>query len=105
MPRTSDRDVAAAAERTALAWQRTALAVIAAGAILTRVTVDRLGPVATFSVAVAAPLGLWVCWLAVQHNPRRLAAKAPRRDGVAPLLLAVASCAVCAVGLAAVVTR
>ena len=33
-------------ERTALAWQRTALALVAGSAILTRLTFDRLGAVA-----------------------------------------------------------
>lgn len=44
------------AERTALAWNRTALALTLAGAVVTRVTVERLGAIAVLLglVAVAA---------------------------------------------------
>lgn len=47
-------------ERTALAWQRTALSLVAGSAILTRLTIDRLGLFALASVIAAVPLGLWV---------------------------------------------
>jgi len=49
-------------ERTALAWQRTALSLAGGSAILARLTLDRLGVAALLSVAVAAPLALWVFW-------------------------------------------
>ncbi len=45
-------------ERTALAWQRTALAVLAAAAILSRLTFDRLGLLALVSVGASAPIAL-----------------------------------------------
>lgn len=47
-------------ERTALAWQRTALSLLAGAAVLSRLTFDRLGPVGLLSVGVALPLTLWV---------------------------------------------
>ncbi|QTR03675.1 DUF202 domain-containing protein [Saccharothrix algeriensis] len=47
-------------ERTALAWQRTALAMIAGSAVLTRLTVDRVGPPALVGLAVTVSLGLVV---------------------------------------------
>lgn len=46
-------------ERTALAWQRLAIAVIAGSAALTRLTFDRLGPFALISL-VNVPIGIWV---------------------------------------------
>lgn len=47
-------------ERTALAWQRMALSVLAGSAIITRVTLDRLGVVALIGLAVTVPLCVWV---------------------------------------------
>ncbi|MBB5958073.1 uncharacterized membrane protein YidH (DUF202 family) [Saccharothrix tamanrassetensis] len=47
-------------ERTALAWQRTALAMIAGSAVLTRLTVGRIGPLALAGMAVTVSLGLVV---------------------------------------------
>ena len=47
-------------ERTALAWQRTALATIAGAAVVARLTLDRLGALVVIGLVVAVPLGLWV---------------------------------------------
>lgn len=47
-------------ERTALAWQRTALALIAATAVMARLTWSRLGPLAAVTLTVALVLALWV---------------------------------------------
>lgn len=47
-------------ERTALAWQRTALSVVAGAAIMGRLTFDRLGIVALAVPGIAVCLGLWV---------------------------------------------
>lgn len=47
-------------ERTALAWQRTALALLAGGAVVARLTLDRLGVFAVASLALELPLVLWV---------------------------------------------
>lgn len=49
-------------ERTALAWQRTALALVAGAAIVSRLALDRLGVLAGVSVVVAAPVMVWVLW-------------------------------------------
>lgn len=46
-------------ERTALAWQRLAIAVIAGSAALARLTFDRLGPYALLSL-LSIPVGIWV---------------------------------------------
>ncbi|CAN5323262.1 hypothetical protein BH18ACT9_BH18ACT9_02390 [soil metagenome] len=52
----------AGVERTALAWRRTALAIVVAATLLARLVVDRLGAVGLVAVAVALPVGLWVFW-------------------------------------------
>ena len=47
-------------ERTALAWQRTALSLLAGAVVLSRLTYDRLGFLSLSSLALALPLCLWV---------------------------------------------
>lgn len=47
-------------ERTALAWQRTALSLLVGAAILGRLTFGRLGAVAVAPLAIAAVLAGWV---------------------------------------------
>lgn len=47
-------------ERTALAWQRTALALLAGSAVVARLTLDRIGVLALVSLALTMPLALWV---------------------------------------------
>jgi uncharacterized membrane protein YidH (DUF202 family) len=47
-------------ERTALAWQRTALSLIAGAAVLGRLTFDRLGVLAVVALGVSVLLALWV---------------------------------------------
>ncbi|MCX5046211.1 DUF202 domain-containing protein [Aldersonia sp. NBC_00410] len=47
-------------ERTALAWQRTALAVLAGAAVVTRMTLHRLGIFALVGLLVAIPICVWV---------------------------------------------
>ena len=92
-------------ERTALAWQRTALALVAGAALLTRLTLDRLGWFAVASVLVAGPLAGWVF---VESRLRYAQAAAVRtrlrpRDGRAPFALMLATVVVAAVELAALV--
>lgn len=53
-------DPGASNERTALAWQRTGLALVTGSAILTRLTFDRLGLLAFASLVIAMPIGLWL---------------------------------------------
>lgn len=80
-------DTGSVRERTALAWQRTALALVAASAIVARLTFDRVGPLALVSVAAASVAGLWIVV-----------------GGRAPFLLAVAAVCVGAIELASVLT-
>lgn len=47
-------------ERTALAWQRTALSLMIASALVLRLTVDELGPLALVGAGSAFSLALWV---------------------------------------------
>jgi uncharacterized membrane protein YidH (DUF202 family) len=53
-------DAGIANERTALAWQRTALSLAAGAAVLARLTFDRLGVVAVAALALALTLAVWV---------------------------------------------
>ena len=80
-------------ERTALAWQRTALSLVAGSAMLSRVTLHQLGAVALLCFGVVAPLGLLVFWESGERyrhdtgfSPRR-----PARGGRAPAAIAVAT--------------
>ncbi len=86
-------DPGIANERTALAWQRTALSLMAGAAVLARLTFDRLGLVAVATLGVALVLALWVL---VESRGRydhdagtRLGERA--RSGRAPAALAVAT--------------
>lgn len=94
-------------ERTALAWQRTALSLVAACAALARVTWDVLGFSALVIQAVAAALALWV----VLESRRRYAGgsgesvRPHRRDGAAPLALAGSALLIGATELAALALR
>ena len=74
-----NEELAHAAGRTTLAWQRTAFSLVVAGAILLRLTWAGLGPLAL--AMLAAPLGLsaWVALLG--RHDRRLASRA---GGLAP---------------------
>jgi uncharacterized membrane protein YidH (DUF202 family) len=47
-------------ERTALAWQRTALSFMVASALILRLTVDELASAAFIGTGIAFPLALWV---------------------------------------------
>jgi uncharacterized membrane protein YidH (DUF202 family) len=48
------------AERTALAWQRTALAVLGGSAVVTRLAEHRLGVVAVLGLVIVVPVAGWV---------------------------------------------
>jgi uncharacterized membrane protein YidH (DUF202 family) len=52
-------DLGVSNERTALAWQRTALSVLVAAVVVTRLTVEELGGLAFLCTAVAVPVTLW----------------------------------------------
>jgi uncharacterized membrane protein YidH (DUF202 family) len=55
-------DPGAQNERTALAWQRTALSLMAGSAVLARLTYDRLGLLSLAGVLIAFVLSGWVFW-------------------------------------------
>lgn len=85
-------------ERTALAWQRTALSLMAGSAILVRLTWERLGVLAVGFLVGALILGGWVfiesraryadaIGLHPRSSPR--GARAPTFLGVAVLLIAL----------------
>ncbi|UYM07787.1 DUF202 domain-containing protein [Solicola gregarius] len=45
-------------ERTSLAWSRTALSVVVTAAIVSRLAVESIGPIALVSVAAAVPVSI-----------------------------------------------
>jgi uncharacterized membrane protein YidH (DUF202 family) len=96
-------DAGAGNERTALAWQRTALALLAGAALLTRLTLDRLGWFALASVLVAGPLAGWVfveSRLRYAHTAQ-VRSRAGPRGGRAPFVLMLATVVIATVEIAA----
>lgn len=77
-----------------LAWQRTALSLVVAAAVLARLIVGRLGYVAVGVLAVAAVLALWVLaesrWRYAQHRGERERQRPRGGRGTAFLALATA---------------
>lgn len=49
-------------ERTALAWNRTALAILGVAAAITRVTFERFGVPSLACLGLTLPLALWIFW-------------------------------------------
>lgn len=99
-------DPKAANERTALAWQRTALSLVAAAAILARLTWRRLGGLDAVLLAVAMGLALWV-FVESRARYRHDEGSRPRsrlRGGRAPLALAVATMLIAATELIVLAT-
>lgn len=92
-------------ERTALAWQRTALALVAGSAILARLTFDRLGVLALVSVVVALPLSVWVLVESRGRYAHDAGVRRRRRPrgGRAPAALTVATAVLALTELAALV--
>jgi uncharacterized membrane protein YidH (DUF202 family) len=91
-------------ERTALAWQRTALSLLAGAAIISRLTFERIGPVAWAALGVVLPLSAWVL---VESRGRYVNDVGPRvrgrpRGGRAPAAVAVATVTLAAVELLAI---
>jgi uncharacterized membrane protein YidH (DUF202 family) len=90
--------------RTALAWQRTALALVGASAVVARLTFDRVGVTAVLVLAVALLLGVWVL---LESRLRYAHAAGTRsrgreRSGRAPLAVTVAVVLIGVVELVAV---
>ncbi|HJR36783.1 MAG TPA: DUF202 domain-containing protein [Nocardioidaceae bacterium] len=86
-------DIGVANERTALAWQRTALALIAGTAVMARLSFNELGWSALGILSIAMLLSSWVfveSWLRYsQHAGARLRAR--DRGGRAAAALATAT--------------
>lgn len=93
-PVTGHDDPGIANERTALAWQRTALSIVGGAAILARLRADDLA-VLVLPLSLAALLGLWV--LVESRNRYRRTTRSvgtdgrTRRGGRAPAVLAAAT--------------
>jgi len=98
----SDDDRGVAGERTALAWERTALAIMCGAVIITRLTYGRLGPAALLCLVVALPLGALVL-LEGRGRYTRSAGGLPRRSGRGPAALALATLTLASAELAALV--
>lgn len=100
-------DSGLANERTALAWQRTALSLMVAAAVMARLTFGRLGPVAALPLGIATVLSGWVF---VESRGRYEDATQQRRrprprGGRAPLALAVATVLIALTEIAAFVSE
>jgi hypothetical protein len=96
-------DQGAQNERTALAWQRTALSLLAGSAAVCRLTIDRLGPLALMCVVVAAPAAGWVFLESrgrYRHDAEIQARERPR-GGRAPAALALVTTTIALTELAA----
>lgn len=81
-------DPGIANERTALAWQRTALSIVGGAAILARLRAEDLALLAV-PLTLAALLGLWV--LLESRGRYHRTARAERRGGRAPMALTIAT--------------
>lgn len=92
-------------ERTALAWQRTALALMAGSAVLARLTFDRLGAMAFAGVVVVLPLSMWVLVESRGRYAHDAGARLRRRHrgGRAPAALTVATVVLALVELVAII--
>jgi uncharacterized membrane protein YidH (DUF202 family) len=98
-------DVGAANERTALAWQRTALAVLAGSILVTRLTFKDIGHLAFLCTAVSVPVTLW---LFTEGRLRYLAHRGSRpraaaRGGRSSAAIALASVSVAVTEVAALI--
>ncbi len=89
-------------ERTALAWQRTALAVLGGSALMARLTLRSSGPAALLILAVALPLSAWVLVESrLRYRARARQWQVPPRGGLFPTALTLATLAVAAAELVA----
>lgn len=79
-------------ERTALAWQRTALSMIAASAVMARLTWSTGGVAALVVLVVAASLSTWVFLESRGRyaHSARVRLRASARGGRAPMALTLA---------------
>lgn len=99
------RDPGVQNERTALAWQRTALSMMAASIAATRLAYGAVGPLALADLLVALPLSAAVLWVSrVRYRKRAgLNPAAPWSTGLIGALLVASLLVVAAIELAALV--
>ena len=90
-------------ERTALAWQRTALSLLAGAAVVARLAFDDLGLPAVIGFLVVLPLVAWVMWESQgrYHQHAGVRPRARPRGGRAPAALTVVAVVVALTELAA----
>lgn len=102
------RDEGLQAERTALSWRRTGLALLVGSLVLGRLTLERSGPVAVVVIGIAAVVVLWAMVDAFRHG--RMALVSPvdarfsslLRDGRLPAAMTVTAVILASVELAVV---
>lgn len=89
---TEGSDVGVANERTALAWQRTALSLLAGAAIMIRLTWGDLGGRTLIPLGGAILLSGWVFWESRVRYAHRAGPQSQmrRRGGRAPMALTLA---------------
>jgi uncharacterized membrane protein YidH (DUF202 family) len=98
-------DVGFSNERTALAWHRTALSLLASAAVMARLTWSDLGAYAALPLVSAALLSCWVFLVSRRryvHRARKQR-RAGVRGGLAPAALTVAFSLVALTEVAALV--
>jgi len=100
-------DLGLSNERTALAWQRTALSLVAGAAILGRLTFDRLGFIAVGLLGAAIGLCLWVFAESGWRYAQQLGVRQRRsgRGGRAALFLTIAACLIAITEVGALASR
>lgn len=59
-------------ERTSLAWSRTALSVVVTAAIVSRLAVESIGPIALLAVVAAVPVSVWLVLGSRRRYRRRM---------------------------------
>jgi len=92
-------------ERTALAWQRTALSLLGGAAVVARLAFDDLGLLAVLGFVVVLPLVAWVLRESQgrYHHDAGVRPRAGPRGGRAPAALAAVAVVVALIELAALV--
>jgi uncharacterized membrane protein YidH (DUF202 family) len=91
-------------ERTALAWQRTALSLLAGSAVVARLAFDDLGLLAVVGFLVSLPLVAWVMWESQgrYHHSAGVRMRSRPRGGRAPTALATVAVVVALTELASI---
>lgn len=94
-------------ERTALAWQRTALSLLGGAAVVARLAFDDLGLLAVLGFLVVLPLVAWVMWESQgrYHHHAGVRLRARPRGGRSPAALAVVAVVVALTELAAILAE